>query len=77
MQAPRSNRRSPAQFSCKTCGYTTHADVNAALDMRVRALVVAPEVAGRCPQSSIHGKAFGNVSAAVRPSQDNWAYAAQ
>jgi len=103
----RGNRRSQAQFSCTPCGYTTHADGNAALRMRRRALVIVPEVAGRCsqqlalvpatspsmhagvydsypgsmgtrlPQSSIYGKAFGNLSAAVRPSQDNWAYAAQ
>ena len=46
----RANRRSQATFSCKQCGYTTNADVNAALNIRYRALVNAPEVAGRRPQ---------------------------
>ena len=42
----RSNRRSQARFSCKRCGYTAHADYNAACNIRSRALVNAPEVAG-------------------------------
>lgn len=46
----RANRRSQAVFSCKKCGYTTHADFNAALNIRGRARVNWPEVAGRCPQ---------------------------
>jgi len=46
----RSNRRSQAVFSCKRCRYTTHADFNAALNIRSRARVSAPLVAGRCPQ---------------------------
>ena len=46
----RSNRQSQARFSCKQCGYTTNADFNAALNIRHRALVNAPEVAGRRPQ---------------------------
>ena len=46
----RGNRRSQAVFSCKNCGYTINADVNAALNIRSRALVKAPIVAGRCPQ---------------------------
>jgi putative transposase len=46
----RGNRRSQAIFSCKHCDYTTHADVNAALNIRHRARVNAPEVAGQRPQ---------------------------
>ena len=42
----RSNRRSQARFSCKQCGYTTNADVNAACNIRSRAKVSWPEVAG-------------------------------
>jgi len=42
----RANRRSQAVFSCKQCGNTTNADVNAALNIRHRARVSAPEVAG-------------------------------
>jgi IS605 OrfB family transposase len=42
----RGNRRSQAVFSCQYCGSTTHADVNAALNIRCRALVSAPEIAG-------------------------------
>jgi transposase len=29
----RGNRRSQAQFSCRCCGYTTHADFNATLNI--------------------------------------------
>jgi putative transposase len=46
----RANRRSQAVFSCKHCGYTTNADVNAALNIRARARVNAPMVAVRLPQ---------------------------
>ena len=46
----RSNRRSQARFSCTQCGYTANADFNAALNIRLRALVNAPQVAGRCHQ---------------------------
>ena len=42
----RANRRSQAVFSCTQCGHTTNADVNAALNIRCRARVRAPEVAG-------------------------------
>lgn len=42
----RANRRSQAVFSCQQCGSTTNADLNAALNIRCRALVSAPEVAG-------------------------------
>lgn len=46
----RANRQSQARFSCKQCGYTTNADFNAAKNIRHRALVNAPLVAGRVPQ---------------------------
>ena len=42
----RSNRRSQARFSCTQCGYTANADYNAACNIRSRALVSGPEVAG-------------------------------
>ncbi len=44
------NRPSQARFSCKQCGYTAHADCNAAVNIRSRARVNAPLVAGRVPQ---------------------------
>jgi putative transposase len=44
------NRQTQARFSCQQCGYHTNADFNAALNIRSRALVKAPLVAGRCPQ---------------------------
>jgi len=46
----RGNRRSQAVFSCKQCGYTTNADVNAAHNIRHRAKVNWPLVAVRFPQ---------------------------
>lgn len=46
----RNNRRSQAVFSCRRCGYTINADFNAAMSTRCRALVNAPEVAGRVSQ---------------------------
>jgi IS605 OrfB family transposase len=46
----RANRRSQAVFSCRRCGYTVNADFNAAMNIRFRALVNAPEVAGRVYQ---------------------------
>ena len=44
------NRRSQARFSCKACAYTANADFNAALNIKYRAPVNAPQVAGRVPQ---------------------------
>ena len=46
----KANRQTQACFSCKKCGYTTNADVNAAVNIRSRARVNAPIVAGRVPQ---------------------------
>ncbi len=41
----RANRSSQSRFSCKQCGYTTHADFNAANNIRDRARVRVPLVA--------------------------------
>ncbi|HEY5867612.1 MAG TPA: transposase [Candidatus Tectomicrobia bacterium] len=46
----RANRRAQAVFSCRRCGYSVNADFNAALNLRFRALVNAPLVAGRSPR---------------------------
>ena len=40
----RGNRSSQARFCCKQCGYTAHADYNAALNIRARARVNEPIV---------------------------------
>ena len=40
----RGNRSSQARFCCKQCGYQAHADCNAALNIRARALVNEPIV---------------------------------
>lgn len=42
----KANRQSQARFSCKKCGYATNADFNAANNIRDRARVNAPMVAG-------------------------------
>lgn len=41
----KANRSSQANFSCRRCGYTTHDDFNAALNIRARARVKVPMVA--------------------------------
>ncbi len=46
----KANRQSQARFSCQHCGYTANADFNAAVNIRSRAHVNAPLVAGRVPQ---------------------------
>lgn len=51
------NRPTQARFSCKHCGYTTNADVNAALNIRSRARVMAPIVAVRSPKQLLLGLA--------------------
>ena len=53
----RANRRKQAVFSCKQCRYTTNADYNAALNIRSRAKVSWPMVAGRLPQQLLLGLA--------------------
>ena len=40
----RGNRSSQSKFSCKQCGHTAHADCNAALNIRAKALVNVPIV---------------------------------
>jgi IS605 OrfB family transposase len=44
----KSNRKSQAEFVCGQCGHTANADVNAARNIRSRALVNAPIVAELC-----------------------------
>ncbi len=51
------NRPSQARFSCKQCGYTTNADFNAACNIKYRAPVNAPQVAGLLFHASRHGLA--------------------
>jgi putative transposase len=46
----RSNRRTQALFSCQACGFEANADFNAALNIRSRAKVSWPEVAGGVSQ---------------------------
>jgi IS605 OrfB family transposase len=46
----KANRQTQARFSCKHCGYTTHADFNAAKNIKQRARVKWPLVAVRPPQ---------------------------
>jgi transposase len=58
----RSNRQSQALFSCKNCGYTTNADFNAALNIRYRARVSAPEVAGCWSEQKLLGLALPATS---------------
>ena len=43
----KANRKSQSEFLCKHCGYSSHADFNAALNIRAGALVNAPIVAPR------------------------------
>lgn len=38
------NRRSQAEFRCQACGFAAHADINAAQNIRAKALVGAPQV---------------------------------
>jgi len=38
------NRPSQSEFLCVRCGYNDHADINAAQNIRARALVNAPKV---------------------------------
>jgi IS605 OrfB family transposase len=61
----RANRRSQALFSCRACGYTAHADFNAALNIRFRAFVNTPKVAVRSPQqlSLLAGEASDKLPA--------------
>jgi putative transposase len=40
----KANRKSQAEFLCRSCGYSAHADANAALNIRASALVMARKV---------------------------------
>jgi IS605 OrfB family transposase len=40
----KSNRRSQAEFSCLRCGYTVHADINAARNLATRGEVTHPDL---------------------------------
>lgn len=53
----RSNRRRQDLFSCRCCGYTAHADFNAAMNIRFRAFVSTPKVAVRHAQQLLLGLA--------------------
>ena len=45
----KSNRKSQSEFVCRSCGFTLHADLNAARNIRARALVNAPQVSEHPP----------------------------
>lgn len=40
----KANRATQAEFRCRHCGHEDHADINAALNVRAKALVMSPEV---------------------------------
>lgn len=42
----KANRKTQAEFVCRSCGFSCHADLNAARNIRARALVNAPQRAG-------------------------------
>ncbi len=44
----KSNRKSQDVFKCKSCGFTLHADLNAAINIAARAVVNQPIVANYC-----------------------------
>jgi transposase len=50
-QCERANRMSQSQFQCRSCGFSAHANVNAAVNMRQsarrRAAVIPPDTAAR------------------------------
>ena len=48
----KANRTSQAEFCCRQCQFSCHADLNAALNIRARALVNAPQGAGTAADDS-------------------------
>ena len=60
----KTNRPSQARFSCKACRYTTHADFNAAINIRNRARFRVPLVAGSLRQLWLP---LANASYKLRP----------
>ena len=43
----KANRRTQADFRCRHCGHAAHVDINAALNIRAKALVNGPQVSER------------------------------
>ena len=62
----RTNRQTQARFSCQQCRYTTNADFNAAINIRNRARLRVPLVAGSFRQLSLP---LANASNKLRPSE--------
>jgi len=73
----KANRKWQAIFECKQCGHATHADYNAARNIRARAVVSAPMVSERtirdCPllgcsfEKSFKQRSVSGVSAPATP----------
>lgn len=47
------NRKTQAEFECLSCGHTALADLNAALNIRARAVVNRPLESERCPETGV------------------------
>ncbi len=59
------NRESQAEFRCVTCGYTNHADTNAAQIVLARGLVALAPTPGQEGQDPQPGSARGNPEKSV------------
>jgi len=44
----KASRRTQSEFCCRHCGHEAHADINAALNIRAKALVNGPQISDRC-----------------------------